>query len=456
MSEVLNHVYNACNPLQPASHEQYVDCSSARGSSALAVKFRKELSRTEQGRFLRFLFSGHIGSGKSSELMALHHLLEHDPINDRCYLPVYLDAGEYLDDYDVNPTDILLAIATELADTLRLKVGIELEDSYLKKRINEIKGFFMSEVEINEGELPLGAAKVKVQRLREDPTARQLVRDKLAKQTTNIIQEINLLLDEVRIKLSEKKVAVGGRSFYDVVLILDNLEKIQRFEEANEGVDSQHQLFVESAPQLTAINAHVIYTVPLPLVRSTGPQLERIYGNSPFVLPMVKVERRGSHAEYEPGRLVLRSLLQRRLGEVRVEDVFTTEALDWLITYSGGHVRDLMVFVQQATTETDNVPITLHEARQALRQTIGSFSTSIQKTWWTKLAELELSSDQHIDSGDADFQQMLSQVVVMEYLNGDDAMDIFSDAAPWYAVNPIVRELRQFKDAVAARNQANT
>jgi hypothetical protein len=44
---------------------------------------------------------------------------------------------------------------------------------------------------------------------------------------------------------------------------------------------------------------------------------------------------------------------------------------------------------------------------------------------------------------------MLEQVSVMEYLNGGDD-DVFASAEPWYAVNPIVRELSQFKLALAA------
>jgi len=67
-----------------------------------------------------------------------------------------LNVSEYLDDYDAAPTDILLAIVTELADTMRRKLGVELKDNYFVQRLNEIKEFLLSDVEINEGELALG------------------------------------------------------------------------------------------------------------------------------------------------------------------------------------------------------------------------------------------------------------------------------------------------------------
>jgi hypothetical protein len=57
--------------------------------------------------------------------------------------------------------------------------------------------------------------------------------------------------------------------------------------------------------------------------------------------------------------------------------------------------------------------------------------------------------NQQIDNNDADYRRMLEQVSVMEYLNGGDD-DAFAAAEPWYAVNPIVRELSQFKLALTA------
>src|SRR5437016_2162523 len=111
MADVLKEVYNACDPFEPAPAQYYVDCASARGSGALTQEFMRHLSLCNG--HLRFLFSGHIGCGKSSELADLaRHLGEPHGPGDR-YFPINLDVSEYLDDYDVAPTDILLAIVSE-------------------------------------------------------------------------------------------------------------------------------------------------------------------------------------------------------------------------------------------------------------------------------------------------------------------------------------------------------
>lgn len=230
-------------------------------------------------------------------------------------------------------------------------------------------------------------------------------------------------------------------------MILDNLEKIRRISGLEEGLASQRELFLERYTQLTGMKAHFIYTVPLRLVRSAdGPQLEMRYGPL-FVLPMIKVIERGSRLPYQPGIDSVRALLQKRLGGLKLEQVFEPDALEFLTTYSGGHVRNLMSFVQNACTYVDHLPIPLQAAQKAIQQTVRTYAAAIPESHWEKLARLELSPDQKIPNGDNDYLVMLENVSVLEYINGSGD-DPFALAEPWYAVNPIVRELQKFKAAV--------
>lgn len=448
MKDILAHIYNACNPVLPATPEYYVNCAGARGSSLLSARYRQELARVEPGVYLHFLFSGHIGCGKSSELKSLQHSLDKAHQPNRRHFPVFLNTAEYLDEYDASPTDLLLAIVAELADQLRRKADIDLKDSYFAKRFAELKGMLLADVSVKEAEIGLGEAKLIIQPLQKNPEARKRVRAALLTQMSTLLAEINTVFDEARLALMQKYPGKDG--YADIVLILDNLEKIQRIGGHEEGAASQRELFIERAPQLTGLNAHVIYTVPLSLVRSHGSQLGQIYGTPPFVLPMIKVFNRGTRDVYEPGFECLRELLRKRLDTVPLEEVFEADALDWLLRYSGGHVRNLLSWVRQASAYSESLPIAKKALVDALSPTIGLYSTSIPNPYWPKLAALELSADQHIDNNDPDYQAMLEQLYVMEHINGGDHTDPFVSAAPWYAVNPIVRELRQFKDAVGA------
>lgn len=444
MSDALKEIYTACNPDVPASDKYYLESSEARGSSNLAKEFIGHLNRTSEP--ICFLFSGHMGCGKSSELLHLTHELVKCETPQVCFFPVLINVIEYLDEYDVSPTDILLAIVTELANTLRRELNIELQESYFKKQFGKF-GIF-TEAELKDGEINLGVAKVGIQRLKKDPVARQEVRSALMPKLSTLLEEINLLFEQARLEITKAKSGSNQFNYVELVIILDNLEKIKRLEGVKEGLESQRELFLEHAAKFKGMSAHFIYTVPLRLIRSSdAPQLEHLYCNQLIVLPMIKIIERSSRNPYSKGIETLRKILQKRFGQLELDKAFESDALNFLLDNSGGHVRTLMLFVRQASTYTDKLPINLTAAHKAIQKTVRTYSTSIPEHHWEKLALLDLSDNQRIPNGDDDYRVMLENLSVLEYVNGGDE-NPYADAEPWYAVNPIVRELQKFKAAV--------
>ena len=453
----LKNLYVACDPFQPARDDQYVDTSAARGGSSVVRKLLEHVRFATDDRgyartFVCALLSGHIGGGKSSELNAFAACLqkpEQSKLAGR-YLPIHLNAEDYLDPYDADSEEFFLALVLQLAATLRDQVGIELKENYLVKRWDEIKTFLLTDVELQEGGISLGAAAVKFGRISRDPVARRSVREHLRPRMSSLLTEINQVLEAVRPQLRKKKPKDGGDCYVDVVIIVDDLEKVVRFGEQKSAEDSWRTLFVDRARQLNGLDAHVLYTVPLGLVRACGTELGAIYGREPVVLPMIKTEERATHHPYAAGLVSLREILRKRAGDTSLDDIFAPEALTWLLDFCGGDVRGLMKFVRAAVTTAAGSQVTLRDAQQALSETISLFSTSIPKARWPKLAALDRSSDQQMDNGDADTQIMLRQLEILEYVNGGDGDDPFAEAAPWYAVHPIVRRLPQFRAAAAA------
>jgi hypothetical protein len=438
MDERLSLIYNACDPLAPATKEYYLDCTNARGGGHFTQSCLSKLAKSRQ--YERFLFTGHWGCGKSSELKHLHDSLQSTKL-----FPVFFDADEYLDRYDIEPVDILLALITQVADTLRERLKIELRDSNFHRWIAEFRSLLQSDLSVKQAELGPDFAKVTIQALRKTPKVRKAVREKLAPQMSSLIQEANIVLGEARERLR-------GRGFEDVVLIVDGLEKAQRVSNLAESEAYLLRLYLEGAPLFTELTAHVVLTVPLALARATGPQLGQAYGVQPYVLPMIKVHQRDRTVRYEPGLACLRGILERRLAGIPIGEAFEPEALDWMLSYSGGHVRQLMQFVREAAAEVDSLPITLAAAKRALAPAVQSFSSAVKH--WERLARLDLDPERRIDAADSRDLELLDQESILEYLNGGTDDDPFEAAAPWYAVHPIVRELRPFKDARAALAEA--
>jgi hypothetical protein len=136
--------------------------------------------------------------------------------------------------------------------------------------------------------------------------------------------------------------------------------------------------------------------------------------------------------------------------------VFAPEALDFLVRYSGGNMRYLMMFVQNACAYAERVPIPLEAAHRAIAQTVRLYSVSIPEDHWSKLVALDRSPNQEIPGGDESFLAMLENLTVLEYINGDGQNDPFFSTEPWYAVHPIVRELQKFKSTAVAQKAAGT
>lgn len=443
-------VYNAFEPLEPASPDQYLDMDAVRGTEGTIIRDVLRHIRLARDQYVRFLFSGHIGCGKSSELRQLEHVLLHkQPQNgEPCFFPVFVDTFEYLSDYDADAIDLLLAVVAELATRVRDHLKIELKDNYFKARFLELREFLFRDVEIEEGQLELWNLKLKLKLLKANDVARTQVRQALQPRVSTILTEINNLLAHLRAEL-----VASGSGYHDVVLIVDNLEKIRKVGDATEGFASHRELFLEQHAKLTGFNAHIIYTVPLRLVRSIdAPQLFLRYPRV-FIVPSVKVANRDGTA-FTAGRTALRDLVRRRIAPSPLDAVFDKEALEFMLEYCGGHVRHLMLFVRAAAAYVDKLPITLMAARRALRQMINIFSSSIPDAHWSKLVALAKSTDQKIVNGDLDYLALLENSAILEYVDGEGD-DVFVSSEPWYAVHPVVRNLQKFRERLDQDEAAN-
>ena len=452
MSEILKRLYNACNPVKPATPSQYVDSDEARGSRDLSRQFLRDLGNIE-GDFLTFLFTGHLGCGKSSELHHLAENLRHPAQQDAtAYFPIILDAEDFVDSYDAAPSDVLLSALASVAQELR-EIDIELQDSFVWRRLHGLKDLLLTEIEAPESvgvemTFPLAKVTAKLPLLKSAPTNRKLVREALGNDTSSLKSEIQHQFEKARGELQGKR-NKHGQPYRDFVLILDNLEKIDRVKGREDGYLSHRQFFIESASQLTGLGAHVIYTVPLPLVINDGPELAGCYGSWPFVLPMIKTEERPTdRTRYPSGWETLREMVEKRVGgALELSSAIDDDALELLIKYCGGHTRQLLASLRQSVTMTNGETIDLRAARQAVADAAGHYSR-MPDSYWDKLAALELSPNQRINTADPDFKAMVQQLIVLEYRNGGAEESFLDSAPPWYSAHPIVRELEPFKRAV--------
>jgi Cdc6-like AAA superfamily ATPase len=435
-ANTLKAAYNACTlePLEPAEIPQYyVDLSAVRKTSAVDG-VSTILDFQEAANFSTILFTGHRGSGKSTELKRIQKIWE------QSYHVIYLEVNEETDINDANYTDLYLIVIKQVEFALR-KLGLNFD----KRLLNSFENWFKEITEENEesveksvnveaeASLEGGApfiAKLMVKLLAQikgSDKQKTTIRQTLEKDISRLKTDINLLLDDAYVKLRKKY-----PDFKGLLIIFDNLDRIPP--------EVADHLFFEYAAQLQELHCTIIYTVPISVLCSPKNPLSLFDGN-PHIVPMVNIyqlDRNIANLDYNQlGLDAIASLVEKR---VNIDAVFNSRAeLLELAKASGGHVRQLMQMMRSAclTASTKKHPkILAEDVIYAIKQQQFSFERFIPNDHYPLLAQVCINKDV---SKDDIGQLMLFNTSVLEY-NGDNR---------WNYPNPVVMQNEFFQKALA-------
>ncbi|MFM5983127.1 MAG: P-loop NTPase fold protein [Sphaerospermopsis kisseleviana] len=438
-ANTLKAAYNACSlePLEgPDIEKYYVDLSAVRKSSAVKG-VSTILDFQEAGNYTTILFTGHRGSGKSTELKRIQNIWEEN------YHVIYLEVNEETDINDANFTDLYLIVIKQVEFTLR-KLGLKFDERLLKSFENWFKEITQENEESVEksvsveSEASLGAdapfiAKLMVKllaQIKASDKQKTSIRQTLEKDISRLKADINLLLDDAYAKLRKKYPNYKG-----LLIIFDNLDRVPP------GV-ADH-LFFEYAAQLQELHCtiiYTIYTVPISVLCSPKNPLSLFDGN-PHIVPMVNIyqfDRQSSHLQdNQTGLEALASLIEKR---VDIDAVFNSrDELLELAKASGGHVRQLMQIMRAAclrASTNDHDKIQAEDIVYAVKQQQFSFERFIPNDHYPLLVQVCINKDV---SKDDIGQLMLFNTSVLEY-NGDNR---------WNYPNPVVMQNEFFRQALA-------
>ncbi len=454
--EKIRQFFQACNPsksLDYGNEEQqkyYVDFAKARGG-IIIDQLAKTITRSDDSTCQ--LFTGHIGCGKSTELLVLKDKLQREGFH-----VVYFEGTNEFDKADVDISDILLAITRQVSRNLEnlhiqtqaqgfrklLKGAVDLLNSEFKGLKINIPGLENLGVGYTAGKgefsLAFGIGQLNL-KAKASKDIRGLLREYMNPQINTIIKAINEeLLEPAREKLKSQLKKKG------LVVIVDNLDRID-----NKLIGTNRTLpeylFVDQGEQLKQLHCHVIYTIPLVLTFSNDQEIIRnCFGSEPKVLPMVRIrEGRDDDSLYEEGLNLLKQLiLLRAFPHFRdytleeqlalISEIFNPpEMLDLLCTVSGGHVRNLLVLLFSCLQQEDPpfsediVKKVITERRCQIRRTIG------QEEW--KLLK-QIAHNKKYEANEEDqYQSLVKSSFVFEYSNQKGEI--------WYDINPVIADAEE-------------
>jgi len=433
MSDLLPRIYNSFDPSRPlpAGDPQYVDCREVRGDENIESDVGKRIRNSDQSTYQ--LYTGHRGSGKSTELRRLQKSLE-----EQGFFVVYFEADEEdIDPQNVEYIDILLACTRRFLKDIRSANATPIQN-WLRDRGQELKDLALMDVSLEKVSLEQSLAVFTklTASIRAEPTQRAKIREKVNPHTITLLTALNEFIADARQHLPNGKTKLA--------MIVDNLDRIP-IDFQDNGRSNHEEIFLDRSEQLKGLNCHMIYTVPIALVYSRwANEVQTIYGTTQ-VLPMVMVQQQDGTV-YTTGLAKLREAIQRRVQthapdlDLDTQVFDSRETLERLCIACGGHIRELMQMMQDSINRTDQFPISAKAVQRAITELRAVYHRAVEEPEWERLALV--SHRRREIPNDNEHRSLLQRRCILEYR----CLDREGEIRIWYDVHPLIYKIQRFQD----------
>ncbi|MEQ8995124.1 MAG: AAA family ATPase [Coleofasciculus sp. B1-GNL1-01] len=449
MKVELQTFFKATNPSRtlvadnPEDQKFYIDFSPVRGGKIIE-ELKDNITFFSPDEPTCALFTGHIGCGKSTELLRLKAELEADGFH-----VVYFESSEDLEMADVDIGDVLLAIARRISQSLQTVqlgklTGLQTLVQGAARVLNaEVQGVRIKVPNLGDVgvvsqndtvSLAFGIGEITA-KTKSDAMMRQRLNQYLGPQKTQLLQIINQELIEPAIAKLKQQGKKG------LVVIVDNLDRIDNSPKPW-GRPQQDYLFVDQSECLTKLYCHLVYTMPLALKFSDDyGVLTQRFPERPKILPMVPVQLKDGSDCQAGIRLLRQMVLARAFPDLteqeRLEnctEIFDTlESLDYLCYRSGGHVRDLLKLLNDWIKKERKFPLSRPTLDKLVRQYRNEMTLRISDNQWELLRQVQQRKWVSDDQG---YELLIRSRLVFEYYYEDES---------WFDVNPILVDAQELQ-----------
>lgn len=431
-------LYRELDPLRPLGgheHALYVDWQTRLNphetdvASRLARAFAR--NATPEHPIVRLL-TGHRGSGKTTELNRLAARLREGVAGRKVFVST-LDAAQYLDTEDVEAEDLGLQMVRQLAADFTA-AGMDLAEQRYAKFFGSLWERFK---DIRPETAKVGLKPFEFSfALDAFPMARQQFRQTLRGHLPTAFDLVNNeLLPAAREFLKRNS------GYDDILLLVDDLDKIPQKVLTDRHVTTHEQLFVDSSRTLRALDVSLLLTVPIELAYSPlQGRLRDDYGASIATVPLISIVDAAGNRIFQ-GEDALIELLGRRARQAKgspdedpfdcVREIFDTEdLLRRVVALSGGHLRGLLVMLTELLDWVDDLPIGADTVDRYVPRTAKDLARALLPDDKEILRQVKLTRGAIEDPR---FFTLLQSRYVLAYESGQEES--------WYGVNPFLRDV---------------
>jgi hypothetical protein len=368
------------------------------------LKDRIELADRKE----KYLFLGFRGSGKSTELYRLEAALDKSR-----FLVVNYSIRDDLNLSDFDFRDFFVSMALKVYDIARvegiiLNPDIEKDLQDFTKRITNI-----TEEEVtSQSSAGLSLSQIVILKLSREAKTRQYLRTELDQKISDLIQKLNWLI-----------VDIEEKSGKELVIIVDDLDKLARGQQSEDFFYKNYQLLIEPS-------CFVIYTFPIPL--AFHPQYENVrhaFTSDVILLQMPVFKRNGE--PHQEGRKFYSDVISRRIEPNLLDQEVLLYAIE-----STGKLSELVEVMKEASLSAfrkGQTSISNNDVAIALEKLRMTFDRTLTEAHKKKLLEINKCKEAREDGPDS--------VLTRELLFSLTAVEYEDDKGRWCEINPMLLPL---------------
>ena len=385
---------------------RWVDTERARGEYSLrrlcrALGVDRTQRRLTAPAHGYYLFYGHRGCGKSTELRRIEHELHHRDL----YYVVFADAAQELDVNNLRYQDVLLHLAGRLMGQLA-DHDIHVDPVHLGK----LQQWFTERVENTSKTRDLALEAKAGARgdvglpflarlfgqistaFKTNTTYKEELRTTLRNHFSDFAAGFNHLITAAEDALP------GSGQGLRILFVIDGTDRLG-------GADA-HAFFAADVHQLQQVRGVFVYCAPVHLVYE-GSNVRQNFTDI-FRLPMIKLLN-GDGSGHQEGRTAMLEMLHRRADA----GLFDDAVAERLIEHSGGHPRDLLRLLLNAFKHAEHDRFDAPSAGQAIREMANDFRRILIPDDYRLLATIDAGQPPPSDSDRVRY--LLYNLALLEY-----------------------------------------
>lgn len=395
----------AFDPVNPLNTEQELDdfYVDRGGTVRMELSSILRLNDLRKQSPTKFVFTGHKGSGKSTELNQLCRELQ-----DQFFIVRVLMRRRP----DVTYVDVLLKTAMSLfraasEEKIIRRAPAQIVSGVWDNVANFLSKAFYGKAYVTDTLAPaeittkLNLFGVELEaKFDNEPVSRKEAIKTSETQITDILDNINLLADEVRIRYKKP-----------VLFIYEDTDKLDPA--------VAKELFYERGQTLTDFRASAIFLMDISLRYSEKFTSLKQNFHDFKTLPNIKLKTRNGEP-YPAGKALLSEMIYKRIDASLLDE----DARDTIIEGSGGHVRSLISLMRNAALialARKSPKIEHQDAVRAVNRLRGDFVALLRSDHYPAL---RLRYDDKQINSDAATQELLERLALLEYANDDVWCDV--------------------------------